>query len=94
MNTLLTDSQVKQLLSLRQARAASLGTALGPYDDSPFFNNMVLGRLQSMRFADSKVLRAGSPRPGRGRTSGQQTVYWLTPAGLTRADELAREARR
>lgn len=84
----LTDNQVKQLRALRQAKAVSLGTALGPYDGGAYFNNMVLGRLQSMGFVDCKVLRAGSPRPGRGRIVGQQTVYWLTPVGLNRAQAL------
>lgn len=87
--TALTHAQVEQLQALRAAGAFSLQTAVGPYDGAAFFNNMVLGRLQTLALATSKVLRAGADR-GNGRTlSGQQTVYWLTDAGAAVAKELA-----
>lgn len=82
----LTVRQIQQLDALAAAGATSLKTAVGPYDGHPF-NNMVLGRLQSMGLAESKVVRAGSLRGNGLRSSGQQTVYWLTPAGLTKAQQ-------
>ncbi len=80
----MTPRQIQQLDALAAAGATSLTTAIGPYDGHPF-NNMVLGRLQSMGLAESKVIRAGSMRGNGLRSGGQQTVYWLTPAGLTKA---------
>ena len=82
----LTIRQIEQLDALAAAGATSLTTAVGPFDGHPF-NNMVLGRLQSMGLAESKVIRAGSLRGDGRRSGGQQTVYWLTPAGLTKAQQ-------
>lgn len=80
----LTENQQRQLQALRYAGALTLASAVGPFDGARYFNNMVLGRLQNLGLTSSKVLRAGSRRAD-GQTNGsQQTVYWLTPAGLER----------
>lgn len=81
----LTPRQIEQLDALVAAGAVDLSSAAGPFDGLSMFNNMVLGKLQSMGLAESKVLRPGTQR-GNGRTAGgQQTVYWLTDAGRERA---------
>lgn len=80
----LTENQQRQLQALRYAGALSADSAVGPFDDTRYFNNMVLGRLQTMGLTRSRVLRSGARRAD-GRVSGsQQTLYWLTDAGLER----------
>lgn len=81
----LTPKQIQQMDALIAVQAFDQDSAAGPYDGLTIFNNMVLGRLQSMGFAESKVLREGALRGNGQRCGGQQTVYWLTPAGRERA---------
>lgn len=81
----LTPKQIEQLDALIAVEAFEVASSAGPFDGLSMFNNMVLGKLQSMGFADSKVIRSGAMRGNGRRAHGQQTVYWITAEGRARA---------
>lgn len=80
----LTDNQQRQLQALRYAGALSADSAVGPFDGARYFNNMVLGRLQTLGLTRSRILRSGARRADGSINGSQQTLYWLTDAGLER----------
>jgi hypothetical protein len=80
----LTASQRANLAMLRRAGAISRETGRKPYGAKMAgFNPVVMGALRAKGLADSRTVR---PKGG-----SQFTAYWLTPAGVERADQVLRE---
>jgi hypothetical protein len=87
----LTAAQARQLQALLAGGALSRESAKGPGDRLEYCSPLVVGALQSLGLAASRVRREGARD---NRTGGQVTLYWLTEAGAERAAALAEEARR